>query len=156
VEATEKIPPPRDIKGIRSFLGHAGFYTRSIRNFSKIARPLTKLLQKDVRFKFDENCLNAFNILKKSLLEAPMIQPPDWKKPFDILCEANHEFFGVTLCQQDGDELNIIHHARWILNDAQISYSLIEKEFIVVVFPLRSLDRISLTQNLESTLIVWA
>ena len=134
VEAIEKIPPPRYFKGIRSFLGHAGFYRRFIRNFSKIARPLTNLLQKDVRFKFDENCLNAFNILKQVLLKAPMIQPPDWKKPFDLLCEANHESVGVTLCQQDGDELNIIHHASRTLNDAQINYRLIEKEFFAVVF----------------------
>ena len=73
VEAIEKIPPPRDIKGIRSFLGHAGFYRKFIRNFFKIARPLTNLLQKYVCFKFDENYLIAFNILKQALLKAPMI-----------------------------------------------------------------------------------
>jgi hypothetical protein len=99
VEAIEKIPPPRDIKGIRSFLGHAGFYKRFIRNFSKIARPLTNLLQKDVRFKFDEKCLTSFNILKQALLKAPIIQPSNWKEPFDLLCEVSHESVGATLCQ---------------------------------------------------------
>jgi hypothetical protein len=97
-----------------------------IRKFSKIARPLTNLLQKDVRFKFDENCLNAFNILKQALYKAPMIKPPDWEKSFELLCEANHESVGVSLCQWDGDELNIIHDASRTLNNAQINYPLIE------------------------------
>jgi hypothetical protein len=63
VEAIEKIPPPRDVKGIRSILGHAGFYGRFIKNFSQIARLLTNLLQKNAHFKFDEKCLIAFDIL---------------------------------------------------------------------------------------------
>ena len=59
--------------------------------------PLTNLLQKDVHFKFDKNCLIAFNILKQALLKAPMIKPPDWRKPFELLCEANHESV-ILLC----------------------------------------------------------
>jgi hypothetical protein len=97
VEAIEKIPPPRDVKGIRSFLGHAGFYRRFIRNFSQIARPLTNLLQKNAHFMFDEICLIPFNILKQALLKAPMIKPPDWRKPFELLCEASNESVGVAL-----------------------------------------------------------
>ena len=50
IEVIEKIPYPRDIKGIRSFLGHAGFYRTFIKDFSKMSRPLTNLLQKDVPF----------------------------------------------------------------------------------------------------------
>jgi hypothetical protein len=134
VEAVEKIPPPQDIKGIRSFLGHAVFYRRFIRNFPKIIRSLTNLLQKDVRFKFDENCLIYFNILKQALFKDPVIKRPDWRKPFELLCEANNESVGVALCQRDGDELNIIYHASRTLNNAQINYPLIEKEFFAVVF----------------------
>jgi hypothetical protein len=121
VEATEKIPPPWDVTNIRKFLCHAGFYRRFIRNFSKIARSLTNLLQKNARLKFDERCLIAFNILKQSLLKAPMIKPPDWRKPFELLCEASNESVGVDSCQRDGDELNIIHHTSRILNNAQIN-----------------------------------
>ena len=62
-DAIEKMPCP--IKGIRSFLGHAGFYRRFIKDFSKISRPLTNLLQKDVPFVFDDDCLEAFETLKK-------------------------------------------------------------------------------------------
>ena len=68
LDAIEKMPCPKDIKGIRSFLGHAGFYRRFIKDFSKISRPLTSLLQKDVPFVFDDDCLEAFDTLKKALI----------------------------------------------------------------------------------------
>ena len=64
IEIIEQLPPPINISGIRSFLGHAGFYRRFIKDFSHIARPLTNLLAKDVPFKFDDACLKSFNILK--------------------------------------------------------------------------------------------
>ena len=68
VDAIEKMPCPKDIKGIRSFLGHAGFYRRFIKDFSKISRPLTNLLQKDVPFVFDDDCLEDFDTFKKALI----------------------------------------------------------------------------------------
>jgi hypothetical protein len=75
VEAIEKLPYPKDIKGIRSFLGHEGFYRRFIKDFSKISKPLTNLLQKDVPFSFTEDCVESFNVLKNALISAPIIQP---------------------------------------------------------------------------------
>jgi hypothetical protein len=77
VEAIEKIPYPRDVIGIRSFLGHAGFYRRFIKDFSKISKPLTNLLHKDVPFVFDDDCKEAFKTLKKTLTTAHIVQPPD-------------------------------------------------------------------------------
>ena len=68
VDAIEKMPCTKDIKDIRSFLGHAGFYRRFIKDFSKISRPLTNLLQKDIPFVFDDDCVEAFEILKKALI----------------------------------------------------------------------------------------
>ncbi|GKE49319.1 reverse transcriptase domain-containing protein [Tanacetum coccineum] len=65
IDVIFKLLPPTNIKGIRSFLGHAGFYRRFIKDFSKIARPLTKLLEKDSPFEFKDECQNAFNILKE-------------------------------------------------------------------------------------------
>ena len=67
VDAIEKMPCPKDIKGIRSFLGHAGFYRRFIKDFSKISRSLTNLLQKDIPFVFDDDCMEAFETLNKAL-----------------------------------------------------------------------------------------
>ena len=77
IEAIEKLPYPKDVRGIRSFLGHAGFYRRFIKNFSKISQPLTNLLQKDVPFSFSEDCVESFNVSKNALITAPIIQPPD-------------------------------------------------------------------------------
>src|SRR3954454_12081863 len=81
VEAIEKMPYPRDVKGIRSIFGHAGFYRRFIKDFSKISKPLTNLLQKNVPFFFDDDCKEAF---EKALTTAPIVQPPAWNLPFEI------------------------------------------------------------------------
>ena len=78
VGVIENLPPPISVKGIRSFLGHAGFYRHFIKDFSKISKPLCNLLEKDVPFKFDDECLAAFETLKKSLITAPVIMAPDW------------------------------------------------------------------------------
>ena len=77
IEVIEQLPPPVNVKGIRSFLGHVGFYKRFIKDFSQIARPLTNLLSKDAPFEFSDECLKAFHILKKALVSAPIIQPPN-------------------------------------------------------------------------------
>jgi hypothetical protein len=77
VEAIEKMPYPRDVKDIRSILGHAGFYRRFIKDFSKISKPFTNLIQKDVPFVFDDDCKEAFETLKKALTTASIVQPPD-------------------------------------------------------------------------------
>ena len=77
VEVIERLPPPISVKGVRSFLGHAGFYRRVIKDFSKIAHPLGKLLEKDCKFCFDESCLKEFGKLKEKLVSAPIIISPD-------------------------------------------------------------------------------
>ena len=111
VDAIEKMPCPKDIKGIRSFLGHAVFYRRFIKDFSKISRPLTNLLQKDIPLVFDDDCVEAFEILKKALVSAPVVQPSDWDLPIEIMSNASET-----------------------LDNAQRNYATTEKEFLAVVF----------------------
>ena len=77
VEIIAKLLIPRCVKDIRSFFGHAGFYRRFIRDFSKIVRPVTNLLAKDVSFIFDDKCSSAWEKLKLELISAPIISPPD-------------------------------------------------------------------------------
>jgi hypothetical protein len=88
-----------NIKGIYSFLGHVGFYRQFIKVFSQIARPLTNLLAKDTPFEFTDKCLSAFHTLKKALISAPIIQPPDWSLPFEIMCDASDYAIGAVLGQ---------------------------------------------------------
>ena len=134
VDAIEKIPCPKDIKGIRSFLGHAGFYRIFTKEFSKISRPLMSLLQKDIPFVFDDDCLEAFETLKKALISAPIVQPPDWNLPFEIMCDASDYAAGVVLGQRVNKKLNVIHYAIKTLDNAQRNYATTEKEFLAVVF----------------------
>ena len=89
IEVIEQLPPPTSVKGVQSFLDHAGFYRNFIKDFSHITRPLTNLLAKDAPFEFDDECLSAFQILKKALISTPIIQPLDWSLPFEITCDAS-------------------------------------------------------------------
>ena len=82
IEVIERLPPPTSVKGIRSFLGHVGFYRRFIKDFSKIAKPLTNMLSKDTSFNFNDKCLNIFHRLKEALITVPVLQPLDWSLPF--------------------------------------------------------------------------
>ncbi|GJZ79636.1 reverse transcriptase domain-containing protein [Tanacetum coccineum] len=78
IDVISKLPHPTTVKGIRSFLGHAGFYRRFIKDFSKISRPMTHLLEKNTPFNFSEDCILAFQTLKKKLTEAPILIAPNW------------------------------------------------------------------------------
>jgi hypothetical protein len=107
IEFIEQLPPPVNVKGIRNFLGHVGFYRRFIKDFSQISRPLTNLLAKDAPFVFMDECLNAFHTLKKALISVPIIQPPDWSLPFEIMCDASDYAIGAVLGQTKDKK----HHA---------------------------------------------
>ncbi|GJR74276.1 reverse transcriptase domain-containing protein [Tanacetum coccineum] len=100
VDVIAKLPHPTTVKGVRSFLGHAGFYRRFIQDFSKISRPITHLLEKDTPFVFSQDCINAFETLKKKLTEAPILVVPDWNLPFELMCDASDFAIGAVLGQQ--------------------------------------------------------
>nr|GEZ01492.1 retrovirus-related Pol polyprotein [Tanacetum cinerariifolium] len=89
IEVIAKLPHPTTVKGIRSFLGHASFYRRFIKDFLKIARPMTRLLEKDTIFFFSKECVEAFQTLKRKLTEAPILISPDWDLPFELMCDAS-------------------------------------------------------------------
>ncbi|CAM8904921.1 unnamed protein product [Rhodiola kirilowii] len=91
------LPYPSTVRDIQSFLGHAGFYRRFIKDFSKKALPLSTLLQKEVPFEFTNACKEAFDDLKKALTSTPIIQTPNWGKPFEIMCDASDFAVGAVL-----------------------------------------------------------
>ena len=126
--------PPTTVKGIRSFLGHAGFYRRFIRDFSKITRPLCRLLEKDTKFYFDESCHNAFEEIKSRLVEAPIMAKPDLNREFEIMCDASDFAMGAVLGQKDEKLFKAIYYASKTFNEARENYSTIEKEMLEIVF----------------------
>nr|GEU88624.1 reverse transcriptase domain-containing protein [Tanacetum cinerariifolium] len=89
VDVIAKLPHPTTVKGIRSFLGHAGFYRRFIQDFLKIAQPMTLLLEKDTSFLFFKDCVKAFQTPKRRWTEAPILIAPDWDLPFELMCDAS-------------------------------------------------------------------
>ncbi|KAK9921932.1 hypothetical protein M0R45_030424 [Rubus argutus] len=97
VELMQKLPPPVNVKGIRSFLGHAGFYQRFIKNFSKISMSLCDLLSNDVSWNFDEKCISTFEEIKERLISAPIMYAPDWGLPFELMCDASDYAMGAVL-----------------------------------------------------------
>nr|GEX49612.1 DNA-directed DNA polymerase [Tanacetum cinerariifolium] len=89
VDVIAKLAHPTTVKGIRSFFSYAGFYRRFIQDFSKIARPITRLLEKDTPFFFSKECVEAFQTLKKKLTEAPILIALDWDLPFELMCDTS-------------------------------------------------------------------
>ena len=97
IDLIANLPPSK--KDIRLFLGHADFYRRFVKDFSKIAR-LTNLLSKDVPFDFTPECFKAFELLKKELTSAPIIHAPDWSEQFELMCAASDYAIGAVLSQR--------------------------------------------------------
>nr|GEU82588.1 reverse transcriptase domain-containing protein [Tanacetum cinerariifolium] len=145
-----KLLPPTNIKVIRSFLGHASFYRRFIKDFSKIARPLTKLLEKDTPFEFNDECQKAFKLLKKKLTCAPVIISPNWNLPFELMCNASDCAIGVVVGQKDGKNFHPINFASKTLNPAQQKYTVTEKELMAIVF---AFDKFSSYLILSKTVV---
>ena len=118
IEIIEKLPPPTSIKGVRSFLGHTGFYRWFIQDFSKVSKPLSNLLMQGVSFEFNEPCMNAFELLKKKLTSAPIVVTPDWNLPFELMCDASYFANGPVLGQRKEKVFYAIYYANRTLNDA--------------------------------------
>ena len=134
VSIIKTLLPPTTIKGIRSFLGHAGFYRRFIRDFSKITSPLCRLLEKDAKFNFDESCQSSFEEIRSRLVEAPIMAKPDWTKEFEIMCDASDYAMGDVLGQKIDKMFRAIYYASKTFNKSQENYSTTEKEMLAMVF----------------------
>ncbi|GKA03663.1 reverse transcriptase domain-containing protein [Tanacetum coccineum] len=134
IDVISKLPHPTTVKGIRSFLGHAGFYRRFIKDFSKISRPMTHLLEKNTPFIFSEDCILAFQTLKKKLTEAPILIALNWDQPFEIMCDASDYAIGAVLGQRIEKHFRPIHYASKTMTEAESNYTTTEKEMLAVVY----------------------
>jgi len=134
IKLIANLPTPKSIKNVRSFLGHAGFYRRFIKDFSVISKPLCNLLTKENVFEWTEQYEKAFVKLKSLLTSAPIIQPAYWSLPFETMCDASDYVVGAVLVQRKDKKLYVIYYASKTLNSAQMNYTTNEKELLVVVF----------------------
>ena len=139
VELIFNLPTPKCVKDIRSFLGHAGFYRRFIRDFSAIASPLCNFLAKDVNFEWSQACEAAFVKLKTMLVLPPITRSPNWDLPFEIMCDASDYAIGAVLGQRKDKKEFVIYYESKTLDSAQSNYTTTKKEFLAVVFALEIL-----------------
>nr|GEZ20088.1 reverse transcriptase domain-containing protein [Tanacetum cinerariifolium] len=158
VDVIAKLPHPTTVKGVRSFLGHAGFYRRFIQDFLKIARPMTHLLEKETPFIFSTECIDAFNTLKKNLTEALILVVPDWNLPFELMCDASDytigadakprllrwvlllQEFDITILDKKGSENLAADHLSRLENPHQ---DVLENKDINENFPLETLGSLT-------------
>ena len=82
-------------------MGHAGFYRRFIKDFSKVARPLCRLLEKNTKFNFDDSCKAAFEEIKIRLVQAPIMAAPEWDQGFEMMCDASDFAMGAVLGKEN-------------------------------------------------------
>nr|GFA28536.1 reverse transcriptase domain-containing protein [Tanacetum cinerariifolium] len=116
------------------FRGHAGFYRRFIKDFSKIARSITCLLEKDTPFIFSKKRVEAFQTLKRKLTETPILIAPDWDMPFELMCDASNFAIGTVLGQRQEKHFRPIHHASKTMTEVESNYTTAEKEMLAVVY----------------------
>nr|GEY81645.1 reverse transcriptase domain-containing protein [Tanacetum cinerariifolium] len=133
VDVIAKLPHPTTVKGVQSFLGHASFYQRFIQDFSKISRPMTHLLEKNTPFIFFEDCIKAFQMLKK-LTKAPILIAPNWDLSFELMCDASDFVIGAVLGQLHEKHFRPVHYASKTMTDAESNYTTTEKEMLAVVY----------------------
>ncbi|GJU57455.1 putative nucleotidyltransferase, ribonuclease H [Tanacetum coccineum] len=134
VDVIASLPYPTNVKGIRSFLGHARFYRRFIQDFSKIARPMTQLLMKDAKFDFSDECIKSFDILRDKLITAPVIIAPNWDLDFELMCDASDYAVRAVLGQRIEKKFRPIYYASKTMSNAQELYTTTKKELLAVVY----------------------
>ena len=136
IELISKLPSPTNVKTVRQFLGHTGFYRRFIDDFSKIAKPLYKMLEKDAKFFWERECQEKFEELKSHLTTAPIVRAPNRQLPFEVMCDASDLAIGAVLCQREDGKHHVVYYARKTLNEAQRNYNTTEKELLAEVYAL--------------------
>nr|GEZ15508.1 hypothetical protein [Tanacetum cinerariifolium] len=131
VKAKSSIEEPLELE-LKELPSHLEY--TYLEDFSKIARPMTHLLEKETPFVFSKDCIDAFETLKKKLTEAPILVVPDWNLPFELMCDASDFTIGAVLGQCKTKHFQPIHYASKTMTEAQIHYTTTEKDILAVVY----------------------
>src|SRR6202795_3363892 len=137
VDAVLKWPVPRNIHELRSFLGLAGYYRKFVKDFSRIARPLTSLLHKDVPYEWTTQHDDAFNQLKTAVSSAPILIIPNPQLQYTVATDASGYAIGAALQQDHGNGLQPCAFLSRKMNDAERNYAVHEQELLAIVHALR-------------------
>nr|GFA71356.1 reverse transcriptase domain-containing protein [Tanacetum cinerariifolium] len=141
IKVISKLPHPTTVKGIRSFLGHAEFYRRFIKDFLKISRPMSHLLEKNSPFIFSNECIQEFRTLKDKLTEAPILIAPNWDQPFELICDASdYAEFDYKVIDTCGEENYAADHLSCLENPYE---NVFDPKEINETFPLESLNKVA-------------
>ena len=136
IEVIKNLPLLVTLQDLRSLIRHAGLYWRLIRDIAKVSKPLTTLLFKDKDFIIDKVGERAFDMLKHALIEAPILQSPNWDLPFEIMYNASNYAVRAVLGQRIEKKPTTIWYASKTLSEAQMNYTMMEKELLAVVYDL--------------------
>lgn len=137
IKAVLNYPIPKTPREIKGFLGLVGYYRRFIKDFSKITKPMTLFLKKGSKIKLTEEYVNAFETCKSLLVNAPLLQYPDFSKPFILTTDASNVALGAVLSQGNVGNDKPVAYASRTLNDAETKYSAIEKELLAVIWAVK-------------------
>jgi hypothetical protein len=137
IQAVMSYPAPTTIREVQSFLGLSNYYRRFVDNYALTARPLTRLLKKGEKFVWSTECEIAFETLKKSLANSPVLSHPDFEKPFILSTDASNFAVGAVLSQEiDGAEHPVAYASRQ-LNSAEVNYTVTERELLAIVWAVK-------------------
>lgn len=163
IEAIQKYPEPKNLKELRAFLGLSGYYRRFVKNYAKLAKPLTKLLRgeechhghdnckecnlkkvtkhnsKTFLIKLDEEAKRSFELLKQILTSEDVLSFPNFEKPFILTTDASDKAIGAALSQQFSDGERSITFISRTLSKTEENYATNEKEMLTVVWALGAL-----------------
>src|SRR6266403_5338385 len=137
VDAVVKWPQPKNIHDIRAFLGLAGYYRRFVKDFSKLASPLTNLLHKDIPLKWTKKQEAAFTELKQAVSTAPVLIVPDPNQPYVVVTDASGFAIGAALCQDHGNGQQPCAYISRKMNNHEVNYPVHEQELLAIIHALR-------------------
>lgn len=136
-QAVSEFPRPKTRKNIKQFLGLVGYYRRFVPDFAKIAKPLSQLLKREIRFLWGDSQERAFQTLKNILCTEPLLQYPKFDEPFLVTSDASDFAIGSVLSQGIiGRDLPIAYTSR-VLTDAELNYSTTEKELLAIIYAVK-------------------